>query len=221
MTQQILVLPQTLLPRDWISKWPDEDRFRDYEEFYKWLPRPLAEATSAYWQPIPSALLRNLDGEYCVLRRANKGRSDLRRRFTLVVGGHIDESGFEGPLASLLERTVLREMSEEVGVGTVQALSPQGVIADLGAVDGTKHVSFLYEAVINAGDVELAAPEEFSARSKVRVQFLPLSGVRRIAQWLDPWSALILDLLLDPTAARQERFEFTNATTREDAVQAR
>ena len=208
MTQEVLVLPRPLRPRDWFSSWPSKDRFGKFERSAEWLPRQQAERTSDYWQPIPSALLRNAHGDYCLLRRTNAGRSDLKRRFTLVVGGHVDEIDFRGPLTDLLERTVIREISEEVGVEPVSELSPRGVIADLGSVDGTRHVAFLYETVVDEASLRLGAPEEFSRYSKVRLQFLPLPSIQRLKRWLDPWSALILEFLLDADSPRQARMEF-------------
>ena len=165
-----------------------------------WLPRDEAERSEDVMQPIPCALIRSRSSEYLVLRRVRETRSDLRERISLISGGHVDRpagdenSVVDQPITSLLLTTLRRELDEELGVRDVaeSEIVPVGLVIDHTSVAASRHVAFVYEAVI-VEEVKPQAPEEFSLRSQ-------LNGVRYTAKALsefhksfDPWSTILFE----------------------------
>ena len=192
--QEILVFPRKVLPTDdcfvpWAVAKP---MLGPVEESMTWLPRPEAEKAADLLQPIPCAIIRNHDQEYCVLRRVNEGRADLRSRISLVVGGHIDRCPGNHRLSSLLSATLKREVAEELGVNDLPAIKPVGLVMDHSSVVASRHVGFVYEIEV-ADKVKPLAVEEFSNNSPYSGQLYTAAGLSRFFKEneFDPWSRII------------------------------
>lgn len=197
MSTQILVLPRSTLPTDWVSPWPTGDVLDGFQGSLTWMNRADAEMSSQWVQPIACAVLSDRSGRYCVIRRKAQTTRDLRGRLTLVVGGHVDEpAGSSALLEDILEATVARELGEEVGLTGGLHLRPLGVVVDLGSLDASRHVAFVYRIAVSPDDLRLQAPEEFSQRSKYNLSFMPVRELRKLRKRFDPWSGLILDRVL-------------------------
>ena len=167
---------------------------------FSWMPRGEAERSEDVMQPIPCALIRNQSSKYLVLRRVRKTRSDLRGRISLIPGGHVDrpvgdeDSSVAESIPSLLLTTLRRELDEELGIRGVSEseIGPVGLVIDHSSVAASRHVAFVYEAVV-VEKVRAQASEEFSIEST-------LNGVRYTAKALsefhksfDPWSMILLE----------------------------
>ena len=168
---------------------------------FSWMSREVAERSGEVMQPIPCALIRNNSSEYLVLRRVGETRSDLSKRISLISGGHVDRPVGDGnsavaeSISSLLLTTLRRELDEELGIrGMAESeIAPVGLVIDHTSVAASRHVAFVYEAVV-VGEVRAQAPEEYSLRRSKS------NGVRYTAQALsefhkrfDPWSMILFE----------------------------
>ena len=167
-----------------------------------WLPRGEAERSEALVQPIPCALVVSEDRFYHVFRRINEGRADLKKRLSLVIGGHIDCGREDSGLCTLAEDTLMREVSEELDFGVPpSSTKPVGLVIDPSSLESSRHVAIVYELVI-AGKIKPKAAEEFSMRSKYDGKPCAPQELLDLRKELDPWSMIIFGEYINPSYAR-------------------
>lgn len=190
--QKILVLPREHFHGlDGLVPWPRTSRLVDSAaEHVSWIPRNYAETSERWVQPIPCAIFRDSVGRYCLFRQARKQRSDLSHRISLVIGGHIDSGCDYDSIHNVFEETVRREVSEEVGVDLDRPLKPVGMVVDATSIMASRHIGFVYEAVIDR-EVKSLRADEFSVRSKYNGQFLSVESLSELRSKLDPWSYIL------------------------------
>ena len=198
--QEILVFPrEALTTRERFVSWDvAHSVIRSVEESMTWLPREEAEKSEDFLQPIPCAIVRGGDDKYCVLRRVNEGRSDLRSRISLIVGGHVDKCPNDYGLLSLLSMTLEREIEEELGVNNLSDIEPVGLVIDHSSVVASRHIGFVYEIVV-ADQFKPKAAEEFSLRSKVNGQLYTANELSGFLKEFDPWSLIIFADYIAPS----------------------
>ena len=204
MTEEQTVL---CLPRVCIA---DRERFTPWRmaagvirlaaEDMQWLPRREAEAADDLIQPIPCALVVGKNHSYHVFRRIAEGRPDLRRRVSLVVGGHIDEPQSQRDIFSLLSSTLKREITEELGIHPPEKTKPIGMVVDFSSTEASRHIGIVHEIEIE-GRATPRATEEFSVRSKHVRQLYSAQELFNIRGEFDPWSRIIFGNYLRPSNA--------------------
>ena len=189
----VLVFPReifgsvySLLPWEAIRPYLDE-----IERSFSWLHRTEAEQSSDMVQAIPCVLIRDSKNRYCVFRRVKEDRSDLSKRLSLIIGGHIDEAADSDCFLAAVSCNLLREIDEEIGIRPEEPLRPVGVIIDGSSIIASRHVAFLHE--MTAEQVSPRAPEEFSKRSKYTGEFVPKPQLRDWLDEFDPWSRLVIE----------------------------
>ena len=164
-------------------------------ECVKWMPRTEAEISEQWVQPIPCAIFRDGSGRYCVFRQARQLRSDLSHRVSFIVGGHIDRILYGQSVSDVLEETVKREVSEEVGVDLESPLRPVGMVVDSSSVMASRHIGIVYEATVNE-EIKSSASEEFSVGSKYNGKFLSVESLSKFRTEFDPWSFILFSQYL-------------------------
>ena len=87
------------------------DVVRGHGRFYL---RQWAEQTESVRQVIPCVIVHNGTRLLCV-KRAKKGRRDLRLRYTLLFGGHVDAEDSNGDREHILHRCAERELQRRTG----------------------------------------------------------------------------------------------------------
>ena len=196
--QEIMVLPR--------------ERFRGLEGFVpwsqasnliasaakcvSWMPRADAEISEQLVQPIPCAIFRDSSGRYCVFRQARQLRSDLSRRVSFVVGGHIDRSCTNKSIDDVFKDTVTREISEEIGVELDCPLNPIGLVIDSSSMMASRHIGFVYEAIVDK-EIKSSVADEFSVGSKYNGQFFSIESLSMFRSKLDPWSFILFSQYLN------------------------
>lgn len=192
--QEVLCLPRSCtVNRERFTPWKSADWLVDAAESgMTWLPRPEAEVSHDYVQPIPCALVLGRETGYHVFRRIKGGRADLSSRLTLVVGGHIDFSPVESAFNDLLSSTLRREIKEELNVSVRHTLQPVGVVIDQTSLSSSRHIGVVRE-MIAEGPVTPVAEEEFALHSKYAGHLCEPGELASLSSELDPWSSILFN----------------------------
>ena len=190
--QEILVFPREYIHGlDGFVAWPHASKLVDSaNDCVSWMPRMEAERSEQWVQPIPCAIFRDSSGRYCVFRQARQQRRDLSLRISFIVGGHIDSDFNNKPVSELFKETIKREVSEEVGVALDVHLKPVGMVVDATSIMASKHVGFVYEAVIDR-DIKSLSSNEFSIGSKYNGEFCSIKSLSELRSKFDPWSSIL------------------------------
>lgn len=159
----------------------------------KFYPRAWAEQTEEVRQIIPCAIVRN-GARLLRLRRAKRGRDDLRLRHTLLFGGHVDETDADGDGGDLLRACAARELREELGLRAAVAAEPIGVVTDTACASGRRHFGVVFECQI--AEDSMSVPRGCDGAEFVnngRDNNYALAAVDAFAgDEFDPWSSLLL-----------------------------
>lgn len=173
------------------------------EKQMTWLPRVEAEASNVLVQPIPCALVVNESRLYHAFRRINEGRTDLRRRISLVIGGHIDQDIGRGDFSSLATATLVRELNEELSIVHFSPhAKPIGLVIDHSSVESSRHVALVYEVAV-AGRIKARAAEEFSMRSKYDGRPCSADELVGMRKEFDPWSLIVFGDYINPSYSQE------------------
>ena len=171
---------------------------RSVEENMTWMPRHMAENADELIQPIPCALVLGEREKYRVFRRIDEGRSDLRARISLVVGGHIDYSAEESILSRLIIETLRREIAEELGTASPPEIKPVGLVIDFSSIQSSRHLGVVHEVMIKR-KIKPVAKEEFSSRSKYIGQLYSRDELSMFRKEFDPWSGILFGDYISPS----------------------
>ena len=206
---RVLVFPRaifseafSLLPWDAV-----QPQLSAIEDSFLWLERALAERSTDLVQAIPCAYFSDSEERYCVLRRVEDVRTDLNKRLSLVVGGHVDESPLDFSFQFAMKLTLEREVKEELGFVAKENPEPVGVIVDNSSIQASRHVAFVHKVV--AERVTPQAPEEFNRRSKLTGEFWGAAELVKRRSEFDPWSRLLIEERVGPGLATPSRRQWS------------
>ena len=155
--------------------------------------REWAEQTESVRQVIPCVIVRNGPRLLCV-KRAKKGRQDLRLRYTLLFGGHVDTDDSKGGREHILHRCAERELREELGLHARVSPDPIGVVVDLETASSRRHFGVVFECQIAASVVSVCREcdnSEFT-HSRHDNDYRLLESTELVNKKFDPWSQLLL-----------------------------
>ena len=192
------------VPSDALSDFYDRTEFRSdpagvrnalnvVRNHGRYYLREWAEQTESVRQVIPCVIVRNGTRLLCV-RRAKKGREDLRLRHTLLFGGHVDAEDSTGDREHILRRCAERELREELGLDSAISPHPVGVVVDLATAPSRRHFGIVFECRITDGVVSVRRECDNSEFTHSRYNNdYPLEETSKFAgRKFDPWSELLL-----------------------------
>lgn len=191
----VLAFRRECLPgADFSPAWANSRLIGDVASCSAWRRRSKAERSRTWVQPIAAAIIRRGD-DYLVLRRIDGTRGDLRSRISLISGGHVDFAEGEVEFEAILEKTLVRELNEELGFSATSSIEPLGLVVDHASVASSRHVAFLFEVFVT-DDAEVAAGEEFVLGSSLSGSFVDLATLSVFSANFDPWSRIVWRNLL-------------------------
>jgi predicted NUDIX family phosphoesterase len=159
----------------------------------QWVARHHAENDATLRQIIACAVVTQR-GHVLFVRRSRKTlRLALRLRYSVMIGGHVDENDSDSP--DVLEHCVRRELREEFGVAPAVPPRVLGLAVDAEHPVGVQHLGIVYGVTIreDAKVIQRDTSGEFANGSrKKRVELVGWSRVLERADCLDPWSALFI-----------------------------
>ncbi len=166
------------------------DVVRSHGRYYL---RQWAEQTESVRQVIPCVIVRNDDRLLCV-KRTKKGRRDLRLRYTLLFGGHVDAEDSNGDRERILHRCAERELREELGLNAPVSPDPIGIVVDLETASSRRHFGVVFECPISDTVVSVRREcdnSEFT-HSRYDNNYPLLASSEMVNKTFDPWSRLLL-----------------------------
>lgn len=192
------------VPSDALSDFYDRTEFRSDPEGVRdaldvvrshgrYYLRQWAEQTESVRQVIPCVIVRNDDRLLCV-KRAKKGRRDLRLRYTLLFGGHVDAEDSNGDRERILHRCAERELREELGLNAPVSPDPIGIVVDLETASSRRHFGVVFECPISDTVVSVRREcdnSEFT-HSRYDNNYPLLASSEMANKKFDPWSRLLL-----------------------------
>ena len=145
--QNILVFPRILIDGiDGFVPWTESEcLIKSASKVAAWMPRPDAERSATWVQPIPCAIFHDDVGRYCVFRQIRQSRQDLSGRLSFIVGGHIDQGQGADGLDQSLFKTIKREIWEEIGLSVNNIEKPVGIVVDNSSLVASRHVGIVFD----------------------------------------------------------------------------
>lgn len=159
----------------------------------RYVPRDLAESDDSLRQIVACSIVLSRTGVLCLRRSSKASRDSLRLRYTLMLGGHVDESdaGFDSPL----EHCVRRELHEELGL-SIRKLRLLGVAVDPDTASGWLHLGFVFETRLAPNLIRTSGAHDLQEFARMRgneaIDFTSLETVHSRVAHLDPWSELLV-----------------------------
>jgi predicted NUDIX family phosphoesterase len=186
-SEQVLGIARALVPGglDWrgVRGTTLEPLLAAAAEHGEFRPRDEAEEDATWKQLIPYLMLR--DGERIFLMRRTRAGGDPRLHdlYTIGVGGHVN------PEDADIVGGLRREWAEEIEADFEPDFEPVGMLNDDENAVGAVHLGLVYEAQVNG------RPVAIREREKLEGAFASVAEVAAVADRLETWSALCLDLL--------------------------
>jgi predicted NUDIX family phosphoesterase len=196
--QRVLVVPESALDRLY-----DSARFYDDDDVKAqvlecivrsgiFIDRETAELGLNGKQIVAYGLVRHGDKVLCIRRAKKSARGELRLKFTLLFGGHVESIDNDPQVA--VEECLRRELLEELGIGPVRSLEYLGVAVDPTTPSGKLHLGLVFDVAFHREIITVSATRdraEFvsaSGRKSYRLEPIRICSKKR----LDPWSQLFL-----------------------------
>jgi predicted NUDIX family phosphoesterase len=165
---KILCIKKELLPSKWIS---GTSRCRD--NFFEvvtpagvsWIERAVAEADETFCQIIPYILIKN-DNEQFFTYPRHGSEQRLSGFYSFGLGGHIEESDWQGDIQQTIEHGLLRELSEELSNFQPDNINLvyQGIINEVESEVGRVHLGLVYLAKCKHNYIPIPAEETKGAK---------------------------------------------------------
>jgi len=160
-------------------------------ELMDYRPRSQVEEDPSYKQIIPYVVFRSDDSVFCYRRGPSQGESRLHRLRSLGVGGHVSEEDAEGGRSlDAYEAALLRELDEEVALGSPGRVRRVGLINDDSTPVGSVHLGVVHLYELDRPEV---APREDGL---AEARFLALHTVHSLRDEFETWSQICIDSLL-------------------------
>ena len=156
-------------------------------EHHFFMEREKAEYDNTVKQIIPYVIIRQA-GKYFLLRRLKKQtEARLHDKLSLGVGGHINPS--EEDAEDVLEAGLLRELTEEVSVENVRALSCVGFLNENNGGVSDYHAALVY--LLEAeGQVSVQETEKMSG------SWAEVTELQNLLDRLETWSKIVVEQVI-------------------------
>jgi predicted NUDIX family phosphoesterase len=156
--------------------------------FFSFRPRYEVETDPNFKQLIPYIVLRCGEHLFHYRRGASGTETRLQAQRSVGIGGHISEADAAGG-TDPYQTGMLRELTEEVQLGTAYREACVGFINDDRTPVGSVHLG-----VVHVFDLD--APSARANESALAdAGFAPLAELARAAEQFETWSQFVLELL--------------------------
>ncbi len=162
------------------------------------IERKQAERNPDFQQIIPYSFMQFEDRLFLLRRRKNNGRAELRNKYSVFAGGHIDLEDSQDK--NILLTALQRELAEEFKVNSDLAptFSLVGLINDTSSSVGCMHLAVVFATKVNfpllringndSGN-EFKGPQGNSASGS----FISLTDIIEYIPNMDRWSKILME----------------------------
>src|SRR5947209_1745649 len=150
MDENVLVVPANLLEARLETRFEPaaaQAVIAKANELRKFLPRSQVEQDESHKQIIPYICIRHADSFVLLQRTKKQSEARLHNKFSLGIGGHINEQELAAGATDLVQAGLLRELREEITVADGWKLNLIGTIYDSSTPVGRVHFGIVYELV--------------------------------------------------------------------------
>ncbi|GBU28469.1 hypothetical protein R84B8_02028 [Treponema sp. R8-4-B8] len=155
------------------------------------IPRSNAENDFNFKQVIPYIYISHDKNIFLTNRKSTQFESRLHNKYSLAVGGHINEFDIEG-IENIIQNGMLRELNEEVIVDNYDILeiSAKCLISDDTNEVGRVHIGVVYQ-------VSLKSPKcAVNEIDMMDGKWIQISDIPSYYEKLETWSQIIYDFIL-------------------------
>ena len=151
------------------------------------LPRSQVEQDESYKQIIPYVCIRH-EHSYILLQRTKKqSEARLHNKFSLGIGGHINELEVAGGEGDLVEAGLARELREEISLAPGWKAQLLGSIYDHTTPVGRVHFGVVYEIEAVNSEFTLNEPDLMVGT------WISLTQLLEYRERMETWSQLLYD----------------------------
>jgi len=155
---------------------------RTHQEFH---PRSIMENDQIYKQIIPYLVFAHEDRYFLMQRQAKASETRLQNKFSLGIGGHINEIDItDGDIASWARR----EFDEEVSYDGTYTLEPLGILNDDSNAVGQVHIGFVY--ILRGNSPHIAIKDEHKSGFLVT-----LEEGEQYFETMETWSQIVFNFI--------------------------
>lgn len=158
------------------------DLIQEHKEFH---PRSLMEQDPTFKQIIPYLIFKFEDRYFVMQRQAKASEARLQNKFSLGIGGHINE-------VDLVDGNIFnwarREFDEEVSYAENYTIEPLGILNDDSNAVGQVHVGFVY--LLHGDSANIAIKSEHKSG-----ELLTLDECIAKYDSMETWSQIVVDFL--------------------------
>ena len=190
MDENVLVLPAELIEAQLQTRFeraPAETVIVKANELRKFLPRSQVETDETHKQIIPYICIRHGDAFVLLQRTKKQSEARLHNKFSLGIGGHINEQEVAGGAKDLVQGGLLRELREEITVADGWKLNLLGTIYDSTTPVGRVHFGIVYELVTPERSFTLNEPDLMSG------QWVGRTDLPGYKDRMETWSQLLME----------------------------
>jgi predicted NUDIX family phosphoesterase len=157
--------------------------------------RSLVEEDPTFKQIIPYVVVRHQD-LFLMMRRTNRQtESRLHGKYSVGIGGHINDGETMGQAQNVLYAGLERELSEEVHLlGNRRSLNLAGIISDDSTPVGQVHLGLVF--LLETGSLEYRVNEP----DLMTAEWAQAELVRERFDLLETWSQLVFKHIIAPLA---------------------
>ncbi len=156
-------------------------------EVRKFLPRSQVEQDETHKQIIPYICIRHEEAFVLLQRTKKQSEARLHNKFSLGIGGHINDQEVAGGARDLVRAGLLRELREEITVAEGWELNLLGTIYDSTTPVGRVHFGIVYELVTTEKSFTLNEPELMSGQWVSRQELVTFK------ERMETWSQLLME----------------------------
>jgi predicted NUDIX family phosphoesterase len=190
MDENVLVVPAQMIEAQLHTRFeraPAEAVIARANELRKFLPRSQVEQDETHKQIIPYICIRHADAFVLLQRTKKQSEARLHNKFSLGIGGHINEQEVAGGAKDLVQAGLLRELREEITVAQGWQLNLLGTIYDSSTPVGRVHFGIIYELVTPELTFTLNEPDLMSG------QWVSRAELGAYKERMETWSQLLME----------------------------
>ena len=159
--------------------------------------RALVEEDPSFKQIIPYVVVRHADNYLLTQRTSRQTEKRLHGKFSVGIGGHINDTEKFGAGQNVMEAGLERELEEEIHLlGRRQALDLVGIISDDSTPVGQVHLGLVFALETDSLEFTVNEPDLMTA------QWAPVSALQESFDRMESWSQIVFQNVIARPAAQ-------------------